>query len=92
MNKFTIINPINSAETKLTFSKVGENTQILIEDGGAIIDNQQLYELGVLFIALAGDGVDYDAANELLNGFDISDLPAYNFSKQFVANSDNASE
>lgn len=81
MNKFTIINPINSAEIKLTFGKVGENTQILIEDGGAIIDNQQLYELGVLFISLAGGKVDHDSAIDLLDAFDIPAFPVYSFAK-----------
>lgn len=85
MNKFTIIDPANQKETSLHFEKNAQGNLVYLEsENGVIIDNQQLYELGVLFIALAGDGVDYDAANELLSGFDISDLPVYNFAVQFV--------
>lgn len=35
------------------------------------IDTQQLYELGMLLLAIAGTDADYDAASELLDGYQL---------------------
>lgn len=43
------------------------------------IGNQQLMEIGALFIALAGQDVDQDSAIELIEGFNLSMQPIYDF-------------
>jgi hypothetical protein len=66
-----------------TFSVVGypksvqispSTDDVLIKFGDKRVDRQQLMELGVLFLALAGENVDEDSVFELLEGYGL-DFP-----------------
>lgn len=79
--KFTLVDPNNGPNKVLTLYpeqipayKNADSLPRRINLDGldlGLIDPQQMFELGVLFVALAGDAVDHDSAGELLDGFEI---------------------
>jgi len=78
---FTIIDTQNHSENKIyvEYDDVGgydgiKANDVLLKIGSKKINvsPQQMMELGTLFIALAGvEGIDFEAANELLEGFSL---------------------
>jgi hypothetical protein len=73
---FTVIDRVDGREHKVNFQYTPEGTTVF--SGTPIInfDNQQLAELGHLFVALAGNDVDVDqdTINELLSGYGLDHL------------------
>lgn len=53
------------------WKKPGQEVTVMIGDVIITIDPQQLSELGVLFLGLAGNEVDYSSGGSLLDGFGI---------------------
>lgn len=68
--RFIIVNPHVGNELELFIHHDGENIALIIEGKVINIDEQQLGELGGLFLALAGK-FDYDSIPELLDGYDL---------------------
>ena len=70
---FTVINPRAEEDsleerTILNLDKTEHGYAV----NGLEISSQQLGELGVLFIALAGDDFEVDSAAEMLDGFELT--------------------
>jgi hypothetical protein len=79
---FTIHHPETDDETRLEIDLVDQPVTGLHQEyvrritlGGLTldIDLQQLGELGSLFVALAGQGCDWDSTIPLMDGFEIAD-------------------
>lgn len=68
--KYTVVNPINMAESLIFIDRNKEGNTTICFPGHATIDNQQLAELGALFTRLAANGdYDDDSIYELLYGY-----------------------
>lgn len=66
---FTVVDPETEEETQVSLVATPYGYNV----AGVSLDNQQLMELGVLLIALAGQEVDYNSAFEVLDGFGLAD-------------------
>jgi len=77
--RYTIVNEKTGGEAVLDIAPEGEQYTVSVFNTRLYIGKQQLFELGHLFIALAGEG-DKESVDELLDGYGLSERAAMFYS------------
>ncbi len=81
---YTVVDPDNGNETKINFYVLPNDTVIL---NGINISQQQLMELGTVFLYLAGNEkeLDTDSCFELLNGYNCNNVGIVKLMKKILS-------
>ena len=72
--KFTIVDPETDEESflEIDFKGVGKAAFVRLNGSRTVqIDSQQLMEIAALFLAIAGDKVDFSSADDVLDGLQL---------------------